>query len=354
MNAEVRYHCGNTALKPRSTKTIYVDGTAGNDFRATVDIELSHWLPNRTEERYKAGTSTEICFKYLDANPSIDYDLVVNNHLDVDGVLSVFVLAYPTMAQQFRTELINAAEIGDFWAWGEGKALKLFQMLSLLFEKCERADISLQDAYKRCFSLIIKILQHANNNTQAQRILIKQQDDIKHGSILREMLNNGLVSFHIPKKTHHGNVQKYLTLANANEPISNRLGLWPQVRNCLDAEKLQLISIETDYGNHYELMVPGYLWADTKGLWLPPGFNAAKDMRELNTLHWPKLRMLVDHLNKHERGKCRWHLFDGFNFANTLNHRNFPVILTTIDAKDEGKQSHFPVDYVKDAFRGLV
>jgi hypothetical protein len=354
MKPEVQFYCGNTTLRPKSTKSIYVDGTAGNDFRTVVDVELSHWLPNRTDAMYKAGTSTEICFNYLEANPSRDYDLVINNHIDVDGVLSVFVLVYPTLAQQFRSELINAAEIGDFWAWGEGKALKVFQMLSLLFEKCDRAKVSLQEAYERCFSLIIKILRHTNNNTQAEKILKKQWSDNEHGLIFREILDDHLTAYHIPRQAYGGTGRKFLSLPAANEPISNRIGLWPQVRNRLDAEKLQLISIETDHGTHYELMVPGYSWADTKGLWLPPGFQAAESMRDLNRLNCPKLPKLVDLLNKNERGTCRWHLFDGFNFANTLNHREFPVILTTIDPKDEDKQSRLPINFVKDVFRAML
>jgi|JI6StandDraft_1071083.scaffolds.fasta_scaffold754606_2 hypothetical protein len=46
---------GSKGKRPESSCTIYVDGTAGADFREDLDIELSHWIPNRTEERYKAG-----------------------------------------------------------------------------------------------------------------------------------------------------------------------------------------------------------------------------------------------------------------------------------------------------------
>lgn len=101
---------------PSAQCTLFVDGTAGTHFREERDVELSHWLPNRTEDRYKAGTSTEICFKYLEENKTYPYDLVVNNHLDIDGILSVFVLCHPKFALQHKKDLIQTAEAGDFWA----------------------------------------------------------------------------------------------------------------------------------------------------------------------------------------------------------------------------------------------
>ena len=45
---------------------IFCDGTGGGLFHAERDLELSHWRPNRTFAEYRAGTSTEICFRFLD------------------------------------------------------------------------------------------------------------------------------------------------------------------------------------------------------------------------------------------------------------------------------------------------
>ena len=85
-------------LRPLSDHTAYVDGTAGENFRPTLDIELSHWIPNQTPKQYRSTTSTAICFKFLHDPQHSPYDLVVNNHLDIDGLLSVFVLSYPSIS----------------------------------------------------------------------------------------------------------------------------------------------------------------------------------------------------------------------------------------------------------------
>lgn len=152
MKQEIGYYLeGSPYPKPKSNCTIYVDGTAGNQFRKGIDIELSHWRPNQTEEKYKAGTSTEICFKFLALNMSVPYDLVINNHLDIDGLLSVFTLTHPSIALDHKDVLIKAAEAGDFWAWADGKALILFQELSYFFEKLRASKLNLEESYQRCF-----------------------------------------------------------------------------------------------------------------------------------------------------------------------------------------------------------
>jgi hypothetical protein len=110
-----------------SRKTIFVDGSPDQTFRDGIDMELSHWFPNRTPEKYKADTSTEICMNFVSEQSSADWDLAINNHLDVDGILSVFTLIHSEFALQHRETLVEATEMGDFWAWGNERAQRLFQ-----------------------------------------------------------------------------------------------------------------------------------------------------------------------------------------------------------------------------------
>ena len=353
MKQEIAFYGeGSPDVRPVSAQTAYVDGTAGAQFREGIDVELSHWRPNKTEEQYKAGTSTEICFKYLHLNKTHNYDLVVNNHLDVDGVLSVFVLTHPTVALAHEDVLIKAAEAGDFWAWADGKALKVFQLLSLLFDKLKASDISLQESYQRCFSLIIRILHHQNDRTEAEKVLLRQYTLVEEGKIIREELNDRTVSYYVPKETTKGDDKAYLNTAKINEPISERLAFWPQVRNRRDAQKLQLVSIEIEKGTHHEVFVPGYCWADTVGLWQPPGLIPTEDVLHGNKLHRDNLSKVVAKLNAHEPGSCHWNLFSSVDFFNKRNPRDFPVILTTIHNGNGGSQ--LSLESVKDAFRGLV
>ena len=84
---------GSRRPRPVSARTIYCDGSAGEGFRPGVDMELSHWLPNRTPPRFKADSSTEICLNFAATGGALaDYDLTLNNHVDVDGVLSMFAV----------------------------------------------------------------------------------------------------------------------------------------------------------------------------------------------------------------------------------------------------------------------
>ena len=78
---------GSTSPRPDAERIIFCDGTGGNLFHADTDLELSHWRPNRTPVEYRAGTSTEICFRFLDDARPDSWTVAVNNHLDVDGIL---------------------------------------------------------------------------------------------------------------------------------------------------------------------------------------------------------------------------------------------------------------------------
>jgi hypothetical protein len=83
-------------------------------------LDLTHWPGNRTPAEYQADTSTEIALKFVAAAESMERwaeAVVVNNHFDTDGVLSVWTLLDPNSAQAYRDLLIAAAEAGDFDEW---------------------------------------------------------------------------------------------------------------------------------------------------------------------------------------------------------------------------------------------
>jgi hypothetical protein len=89
-----------------------VDGTVANS------IHFSHWEGNTTPVEVKADTSTEIALNLV-ASPNRatltqGIDLVVNNHFDTDGALSVWTVLNGERALEFRELLVSAAEAGDF------------------------------------------------------------------------------------------------------------------------------------------------------------------------------------------------------------------------------------------------
>jgi hypothetical protein len=83
-------------------------------------LDLTHWQGNRTPSRYKADTSTEIALNFVSSPEAIDRwaeAVVVNNHFDTDGLLSIWVLLDPEQATARRDLLVAAAEAGDFDEW---------------------------------------------------------------------------------------------------------------------------------------------------------------------------------------------------------------------------------------------
>ena len=83
-------------------------------------LDLTHWQGNRTPQRYKADTSTEIALSFVvspEAAQQWASAVAVNNHFDTDGALSVWVLLDPERALPVRDLLIAAAEAGDFDEW---------------------------------------------------------------------------------------------------------------------------------------------------------------------------------------------------------------------------------------------
>lgn len=344
---------GSAATRPDSSCSIYVDGTAGDYFREGIDVELSHWIPNRTEDRYKAGTSTEICFKFLESNTHHPYDLVINNHLDLDGILSVFVLAYPTVALHHRDVLCHAAKAGDFWAWSTGKALKIFQELTCMYQDLGRQKVDLQQRYETCFESILQILEGSDEQTDVQLLLEDQVALVEQGKIQHYPLGSWFVTYHVPKELSQGRIEEFLSVPKFNEPLSERLAFWPQVRNRWDEEKIQLVAIETENGVHYDLWYPGYVWADTEGLWRPPGLMLPENAGGFQAIHWPELSKVIQELNRIETGPCEWQHFPGLRFAGQENARGFPIVAATLDKNNKKKESHLPLSTVTRCFRDL-
>jgi hypothetical protein len=93
-----------------------------------ASLDLTHWQGNRTPPAFKADTSTEIALKFVASEEAARWAgaVVVNNHFDTDGVLSVWTLLEPEQAQANRNLLIAAAEAGDFDEWpGDDRGLWL-------------------------------------------------------------------------------------------------------------------------------------------------------------------------------------------------------------------------------------
>jgi hypothetical protein len=111
------YHSGLADVPKLS-----IDGTVPHS------IHFSHWEGNRTPLEVKADTSTEIALNLVGSK---DFErltqgvtLVTNNHFDTDGVLSVWTVLNGARALDLKSELIAAAEAGDFSAYTNERAVR--------------------------------------------------------------------------------------------------------------------------------------------------------------------------------------------------------------------------------------
>lgn len=276
-------------------------------FRAATDLELSHWRPNQTPSDYRAGTSTEICFRFLDRPRAGAWTVAVNNNVDVDGILSVYVLMHREHALACRQTIIQAAELGDFWGWGDLSAQRVFQGITWLM----KSGAAGRDIYSEAFRRIPKLI----DGTDAQ---IPEIDDslaplrngvdlVEGGRIIRTPLGGRLVHYVVAQEIAGDDDGRSEYVPEFNEAISRKALFWPQVRARRDAECASLVSVERESGWYHDLWFPGYLWADTEGLWRVPGLTYHDGMGSY-TLDHPRLIAAFEELQRRETAPGSWGL----------------------------------------------
>ena len=127
-----------------------------------VSLELSHWNGNSTPRRFYADTSTEIALQL----PTDEYTdaVVVNNHFDTDGVLSVFACLQPEMARDYRQLLIDAAEAGDFGEWSSERGLQLDATIEGIATEMGGGHAHGKEIYDRVLPELPNILRDIEEN----------------------------------------------------------------------------------------------------------------------------------------------------------------------------------------------
>jgi hypothetical protein len=110
-----------------SVPNVIVDGAATDN---TV-LTLSHWPRSGTPAALKADTSTAIVFNYLDSPTfHVGADVVSNNHFDEDGLIGIFAMLEPAMAERRRDLLVDVAQAGDFGIFTRREAARIAFTLS--------------------------------------------------------------------------------------------------------------------------------------------------------------------------------------------------------------------------------
>jgi hypothetical protein len=111
------------------TPHVVVDGAPS----ASTVLTLSHWPATPTPAGLAEDTSAEIAFRYLDESGRWPRaEVVSNDHLDQDGLVSVFALLAPEVARERRAFLEDVARAGDFAVFADRDAARVsFALASL-------------------------------------------------------------------------------------------------------------------------------------------------------------------------------------------------------------------------------
>lgn len=324
---------GHDSPRPDAERIIFCDGTGGGIFQPETDLELSHWRPNKTPTEYRAGTSTEVCLRFLDNPRPGSWTAAVNNHVDVDGILSVYVLVHSQHALAHRQTIIQAAEIGDFWGWGEAPAQRVFQGVTRLMNSGE-GRVVYDEAFKRIPALIDGTDAEIPEIDEALEPLRRGVELVEGGTIKRSLISEKLAHYVVPISVAGDDDERASYSPEFNEAISEKAGLWPQVRAWWDAERACLVSVERKTGWFHDLWFPGYLWADTEGLWQVPGLTYHDGMGSYD-LDNQGLVAAFEELQRQESAPGCWGL-GGIDvpFGEELQER-FPLGGRFLD--DEGK-----------------
>jgi hypothetical protein len=322
------------APPPDAEHVIYCDGSGGRAFREDKDLDLSHWRPNRTLARYRADTSTEICFRFLDDPVQAPWTLAVNNHLDVDGMLSVYTLVHSGHALNQRSTIVQAAEMGDFWSWGEPPAQRLFQGLTRLMNRGTSEGRPVQSIYEEAFRRVQAIIDQTDpDSAQIERSLDPLRDGVhlvEKNAIRRTQHGPRFAQYVVPRAVVGDEVNRAINIPKFNEQISNKALLWPQARAKWDGQRVCLVSVAAAAGWHHDVWFPGYLWADVNDRWTIPGMNY-RDGMESYDLDMPTFNHAIQQLNEAEQGAGHWTVGAGAFMFNSLIQSQYPVVARVLD-----------------------
>jgi hypothetical protein len=311
--------------RPDARGVIFCDGAGGRLRDPTRDLDLSHWRPNQTPKKYRAGTSTEICFKFLDDPAPGHFTVAVNNHVDVDGILSVYVLLHPDEARERRSELIEAAEMGDFWGWAELPAQRLFQALTLIMQSTPTGREAYLQSFRRIPGLVDGTDASIGAIDESLAPLSRGVRLVERGRVERRLLDDRLAHYVIPLEVAREDDSRAAHVPEFNELISDRALFWPQVRARYDAQRACLVSTERGGGWFHDLWLPGYLWADTQGLWRVPAFEYHDGMSSYALTH-AGLLAAFDRLQALESAPGLWCLGGTSRPFGSELQQSFPLV----------------------------
>jgi hypothetical protein len=278
--------------------------------------------------------------------------VAVNNHVDVDGILSVYVLMHSDHALAHRRTLIEAAEMGDFWGWGELPAQRVFQGLTLLMQQGDTG----RDIYAQAFCRIPGMLDGSDEEVprieESLAPLPRGADLVERGTVRRTLIGSRLAHYVVPLAEAGDDDARACYAPDFNEAISSKAVLWPHVRARKDGQRVCLVSVERPKGWFYDLCFPGYLWADTQGRWLVPGMTYHDGMASYE-IHHARLLAAFKELQRREAAPGRWGLGGTNRPLGDELQKLFPVVGRFVDEQGMPAVSRQSPQQVARALEGI-
>ncbi|CAN5836386.1 hypothetical protein BH24ACT5_BH24ACT5_15030 [soil metagenome] len=104
----------------RDVPNLVVDGSPNESTMLT----LTHWPGIDQPDGLSADLSAQMAFQFAHRGDVVDADVVTNNHLDQDGLVSMFALIDPEAAFRHQELLIDVAAAGDFATYRHRQAAR--------------------------------------------------------------------------------------------------------------------------------------------------------------------------------------------------------------------------------------
>ena len=350
---EFRYFKKEDIQEYKSSRIIYVDGACPS-YQQDKDLELSHWVPNDTPAEFLDDTSTAICLNYIQRNPVHEYLYCVNNHLDVDGVLSAFTICHPKAALKADKMLRQAAAMGDFGAYADRKVARFYHFLRQNIDQNDHLDR--QQGYESAFEMILEYMENPDSfqddSFDSQWVhLEKAISRVQDAEIERELVHPRLSVFHSKLDQTEIEFEQVLYKARFDSGLDDSF-LPRQIRNYEDFERLKLLAYSSREGHYYDLMLPDYVWAQTPNLWVPAFIERTDSTNKFSILK-AKLGDLADRLQQSETNPGKWIGIHSYNPFEGVKGRGFPVVLSFI-LEDQPAPSSQDVKNIKGVLKDLL
>ncbi len=211
-------------------------------------LDLTHWQGNNTPARFKADTSTEIALNFVASSAASTQwagAVVVNNHFDTDGVLSIWTLLEPEQALRHRDLLVATAEAGDFDEWPADER-------GLWLDASIRAMGSLAADDAEAYSSVLPQLPELIASLEARRDLWGPEWDALQAAVAAQ--ESGALRFEC-----YGTIGLLIHAPSQPEAPGPLLARW-----FLPGATRYLLSFARDGGLFdYRYERPHYAWADT-------------------------------------------------------------------------------------------